>query len=416
MNEIQQSQNLQDIRVLELTTTIAGPFCGRLLGDFGADVIKIEPARGDDIRFYGKRKDDVSLYASSLLRNKRLISLDPRRPEGQSLIYALIKQADVFIENFRPGTMEKWNLTYDILHKHNPSLVMVRISGFGQTGPYRHRPGYGIISEAMSGLRHITGEPDRPPSRLNTSLTDYITGLYAAFATMMALRHRDQTGEGQVIDAALSEAAFSFMEPHVPAYDQLKHNATRTGSALENAAPNNLYVTQDNQYILIAAPADAGFRRLMAAMGNPKLAQDPRFIDMESRWRNVKALDAIISAWTGQRKLAELEAVLDEAAVPASPVYTMADIFRDPHFAEREMLLVQQHAKLGRITLPGIVPKMSKTPGRVRWPGRDTGQDTRSVLHELLELSADQLNRLESDGVIYSCEQTKKAGGNDGME
>jgi crotonobetainyl-CoA:carnitine CoA-transferase CaiB-like acyl-CoA transferase len=405
VNDVQQQQVLQDIRVLELTTTIAGPFCGRLLADFGADVIKIEPARGDDIRLYGKRKDDVSLYASSLLRNKRLISLDPRHPEAQSLIYALVKQVSVFIENFRPGTMEKWNLAYETLRTHNPSLVMVRISGFGQTGPYRHRPGYGIISEAMSGLRHVTGEPDRPPSRLNTSLTDYITGLYAAFATMMALRHRDRTGVGQLIDAALSEAAFSFMEPHVPAYDQLKHNPTRTGSALENAAPNNLYVTQDSQYILIAAPADAGFRRLVAVMGNPGLADDPRFVDMESRWRNVKELDAIISAWTGQHKLAELEALLDEATVPASPVYTMADIFRDPHFAAREMLLEQQHAKLGRITLPGIVPKMSKTPGRVRWPGRDTGQDTRSVLRELLQLSADQLNRLESEGVIYSGKQ-----------
>jgi len=392
---------LEGTRVLEITTTIAGPFCGRLLADFGADVIKIEPARGDDIRSYGKRKGAVSLYAASLLRNKRLISVDPRREAGQQVIRELSRKADVVIENFRPGTLEAWKLDYDSLRQENPALVMVRISGFGQTGPYKHRPGYGIISEAVSGLRHITGEPDRPPSRLNTSLTDYITGLYAAFATVVALRHRDRTGQGQLIDAALNEAAFSFMEPHVPAYDQLRHNPTRTGSALENAAPNDLFVSKDGQYILIAAPADAGFRRLAQAMGRRELAEDLRFADMESRWKNVAALNDIITQWTTQHTLSELEAILDRATVPASRVFTMADIFADPHFNSREMLLPVEHPELGRLALAGIVPKLSETPGTVRWAGRRTGEDTADVLTGLLGLTAAQLRALETEGAVY---------------
>lgn len=400
---------LEGTRVLEITTTIAGPFCGRLLADFGADVIKIEPARGDDIRSYGKRKGSVSLYAASLLRNKRLISVDPRREAGQQLIRHLSQKVDVVIENFRPGTLEAWKLDYDSLRQENQALIMVRISGFGQTGPYKHRPGYGIISEAVSGLRHITGEPDRPPSRLNTSLTDYITGLYAAFATVMALRHRDRTGQGQLIDAALNEAAFSFMEPHVPAYDQLAYNPTRTGSALENAAPNDLFVSKDGQYILIAAPADAGFRRLAQAMGRPELADDLRFADMESRWSNVAALNDIITQWTTQHTLSELEAILDGATVPASRVFTMADIFADPHFSRREMLLPVEHGELGRLTLAGIVPKLSETPGTVRWAGRSTGEDTTDVLTALLGLTAAQLRSLEAEGVVYCGSDRSKA-------
>ena len=401
MSELGVTGPLEGIRVLEITTTIAAPFCGRLLADFGAEVIKIEPSRGDDIRFYGKRKRSVSLYASSILRNKKLISLDPRRDEGRELIYKMVRQVDVVIENFRPGSLEKWKLDFESLRQHNSSLIMVRISGFGQTGPYRHRPGYGVISEAASGLRHVTGEPDRPPSRCNTSLTDYIAGVYAAFATVMAVRHRERTGEGQVIDVALHECAFSFMEPHVPAYDQLGHIPTRAGSALENSTPNNLYMTKDGQYILIAAPADAGFRRLTIAMGVPELADDPRFSGMEVRSKHAHELDAIISAWTEQHTLQELEPVLDQATIPSGRIFTMKDIFDDPHFQARDMLLKVQHQELGEIVLPGVVPKLSATPGQVRWAGRKTGQDTLAVLTDLAGLSRDEVARLEADGVVY---------------
>jgi crotonobetainyl-CoA:carnitine CoA-transferase CaiB-like acyl-CoA transferase len=265
------------MRVLELGSTVAGPFCGRLLADFGAEVIKVEAAEGDTVRSMGKRLDGRSLYAASIFRNKELISVDLRLPEGQEVVRKLVRSCDVVVENFRPGALERWNLGYDDLSKINPKLIMVRISGFGQTGPYSERPGFGVIGEALSGLRHITGDPDRPPARVAVSLTDYITGLYGAFGAVMAILAQRQTGRGQVIDTALYESAFSFMEPHIPAYDKLGVVAGRAGSKLPDSVPNNLYPTRDKAFIHIAAVGDPVFRRFATTMGRADLADDARF-------------------------------------------------------------------------------------------------------------------------------------------
>lgn len=387
-------------RVLEMGSTVAGPFCGRLFADFGAEVIKIEPAEGDAVRTMGKRFEDQSLYAASILRNKALVSLDLRTDEGQSIVKRLIAKCDVVIENFRPGGLEKWGLGYDDLARIHPGLVMVRISGFGQTGPYRARAGYGVIGEAVSGLRHITGDPDRPPTRAAVSLTDYFTGLYAAFGATMALLARQQTGRGQCVDAALYECAFSFMEPHIPAFEKLGHVANRAGSRLPDSTPNNLYPTRDNSFVHITAMGDAVFKRLAAAMGQPELARDERFVCGVARSAHHELLDGLISQWTLARDLSELERVLEDANVPATRIYTMADIFADPHFHARQMLVDVPHDQLGHVTMAGIVPKLSATPGVLHRGGGSIGRDTRRVLSELAGLSDDELDRLHESGVL----------------
>ena len=311
---------LAGYRVLELGSTIAGPFCGRLLADFGAEVIKVEPPEGDAVRTMGKRYKGKSLYGASIMRNKSLVSLDLRRKEGRDLVRALAAKCDLLVENFRPGTLERWGLGYDVLSADNPGLVMVRISGYDQSGPYRDRPGYGVIGEAVSGLRHLTGDPDRPPTRTAVSLTDYFTGLYAAFGASMALLMRERTGRGQCIDAALYECAFSFMEPHVPAFDKLGLVAGRCGSRLADSTPNNLYPTRDANFIHITAMADGVFRRLAAAMGQAGLADDARFSDGIVRSNNVEELDGLIAEWTGAHPLEALEAALQKAEVPATRI------------------------------------------------------------------------------------------------
>jgi crotonobetainyl-CoA:carnitine CoA-transferase CaiB-like acyl-CoA transferase len=381
-------------------STVAGPFCGRLFADFGAEVIKVEPAEGDAVRTMGKRFENHSLYAASILRNKPLVSLDLRTEEGQAIAKRLVEKCDVVIENFRPGGLEKWGLGYEDLSRINPGLVMVRISGFGQTGPYRVRAGYGVIGEAVSGLRHITGDPDRPPTRAAVSLTDYFTGLYAAFGATMALLARERTGKGQCVDAALYECAFSFMEPHVPAYEKLGHVAHRAGSRLPDSTPNNLYPTRDRSYIHITAMGDAVFRRLTAAMGQPELAQDLRFASGVARSEHHEVLDDLVAQWTRAHDLGELERVLDDANVPATRIYTMADIFRDPHFNARRMLVDVPHDQLGTVTMPGIVPKLSDTPGVLRQSGGAVGRDTRRVLSELAGLDEAEIERLNTEGVI----------------
>src|SRR6185312_9232270 len=307
---------LAGYRVLEIGSTVAGPFCGRMLADFGAEVIKIEPAEGDPVRTMGKSIDGHSLYAASIFRNKRLVSIDLRRPEGRALIKDLAAKVDVLVENFKPGTLEKWGLGWEDLSKINPKLVMVRISGFGQTGPYAERPGYGVVCEAVSGLRHLTGDPDRAPSRVGVSMTDYIAGLHGAYGAVMALMAREHTGQGQLVDTALYEAAFNFMEPWVPAYDKLGFVAGRTGSRLEGSTPNNLYPTGDGSFIHITAMANNLFRRLATAMGQPELADDPRFAEAAGRNRNHAELDGIIGWWTQAHSLDHLEAVLRDAVVP----------------------------------------------------------------------------------------------------
>jgi crotonobetainyl-CoA:carnitine CoA-transferase CaiB-like acyl-CoA transferase len=399
---------LEGFRVLELGTMVAGPFCGRMLADFGAEVIKVEMASGDPVRSMGKRVDGKSLYASSIFRNKRMASIDLRTEKGRDLVRSLAGKVDVLIENFRPGTMERWGLGFEDLSRLNPRLVMVRISGFGQTGPYSMRAGYGVIGEALSGMRHITGDPDRPPARVSVSLTDYITGLHAAYGAVMALLKRNETGQGQCIDAALFECAFNFMEPYVPAYEKLGVVAGRTGSRLPDNAPNNLYTTLDGRHIHIAAVSEPTWQRLMRAIGRDDALADPRFATFTSRAEHEDAIDAIIAEWAGGRDLEAVDAVLQEAGVPASRIYTMADIFTDPQYAAREMLVDVPDAELGSVRQANVVPKLSGTPGRIDRAGGQPGADTRAVLSELAGLTDAAIDALEAAGVIY-CDAPRPA-------
>lgn len=387
-------------RVLELGSTVAGPFCGRLLADFGAEVVKVEPPEGDFLRSMGKHQHGRSLYASSILRNKALITVNLRTPEGRGLVADLAADCDVLIENFRPGTMEKWGLDHATLSQRNPGLVMVRISGYGQTGPYRNRPGYGVIGEAMGGLRHLTGDPDRPPSRTSVSMTDYITGLYGAFGAALALLGRHATGRGQVVDAALYECAFSFMEPWIPAYDKLGHVAGRTGSRLPGSAPNNLYPTADDDFIHIAAPGQPVFLRLLEVMGRSDLADDDRFGEATRRAANDGELDDIVAAWTSRHRLADIERWLGDADVPATRIYKMSDIFRDPHFAARETIVRAPDGRGDTVAMSAPVPRLSETPGAVRWAGRETGADTGAVLSGMFGISDERIAELRAAGAI----------------
>lgn len=393
---------LTGYRVLEMGSTVAGPFCGRLLADFGAEVIKVEPFEGDAVRTMGKRFHGKSLYAASIFRNKSLISVDLRGRVGQDIIRNIVTKCDLVVENFRPGGLEKWGLGYADLSALNPGIIMVRISGFGQTGPYSQRAGYGVIGEAVSGLRHITGDPDSPPSRVAVSITDYITGLYAAFGAVMALLARGKTGKGQYIDSALYECAFSFMEPHIPAYEKLGHVAERAGSRLPDSTPNNLYVSRDRQFIHITAMGDAVFKRLTECMGQPELFDDPRFRDSVDRSRYYAEIDDIISRWTENHELAKLEQMLHTAGVPATRIFTMADIFRDPQYRAREMLVEARDDDLGTVAMAAPVPRLSETPGSIRHAGKRIGQDTRRVLAEIAGLAEEELDRLEAAGVIFS--------------
>jgi crotonobetainyl-CoA:carnitine CoA-transferase CaiB-like acyl-CoA transferase len=394
------SAPLSGYRVLEIGSTVAGPFCGRLLADFGAEVIKVEDPRGDAVRSMGKRLHGRSLYAASIFRNKALVAIDLRTEQGRGLVADLAADSDVLIENFRPGNMEAWGMGYRALSERNPRLVMVRISGFGQDGPYRDRPGYGVIGEALSGLRYITGDPDRPPSRVAVSMTDYITGLYAAFGTVLALLARETTGRGQQIDAALYECAFSFMEPWVPAYDKLGHVAERSGSRLPESTPNNLYTTADHGFIHIAAPGDGPFRRLAAAMEMPELPRDARFATAVDRSANEDELDDIVAGWTGRHDLPDIERALAAVDVPASRIFSIADIFGDPHVAARGSIVRATDAQWGTVAMTRVVPRLSDTPGSIEWVGGHTGQDTDRVLSDRLGLDSDRLGQLRRAGVI----------------
>jgi crotonobetainyl-CoA:carnitine CoA-transferase CaiB-like acyl-CoA transferase len=371
-----------------------------LLADFGAEVIKVEPPEGDAVRSMGKHFEGSSLYAASILRNKSLISANLRTDEGRDIIRKLATKCDILIENFRPGTLEKWGLGYDTLSAINPALVMVRISGYGQTGPYRQRPGYGVIGEAMSGLRHITGDPDRPPSRIAASVADNFTGLYAAFGAVMALMEMKKSGKGQIIDAALYESAFSFMEPHIPAFEKLGHVANRAGSSLPDSTPNNLYPTKDQKHIHITAMADAVFKRLAEAMSMPELAEDERYATARARSINHDAVDKLVASWCQLHSLEELESRLLAADVPAMRIFTMADIFKNEHYKAREMLAVVPHESLGKVTMAGVVPKLSRTPGALYQSGGKVGRDTRRVLTDLVGLSDNEISRLAKDKVI----------------
>ncbi len=400
---------LKGCRVVELGSTVAGPFCARLMADFGADVIKIEQKEGDAVRSMGKIKNDRSLYGASILRNKRIVSIDLRLPEGRALAKRLCEKADIVIENFRPGTLERWGLGYDELSAVNPGVILVRISGYGQDGPYSQRPGYGVVCEAFSGIREVTGDPDRPPARVAVSMTDYITGLYGAFGATMAMLDRHRTGRGQVIDAALYEAAFSFMEAHIPAFQQLGVIARRAGSRLPNHTPNSLYTSAEGRYIHITAGSQPVYKRFVQAMGKPEMLKDPRFSTPVARSKNEDEMDALIDEWTRTLPLATLERLLEDAGVPASRIFNMQDIFEDPHYRARNMLVEPSDPELGPVAMANVVPRLSRTPGAVRWAGHDIGQDTVEILRDELGLSAEQIAELTEAHIIYGATSVSQA-------
>jgi formyl-CoA transferase len=375
---------LAGLKVIEIASTIAGPACARLLADFGADVIKIEPPEGDPVRQMGRHVGDVSLYAASILRNKRSVVLDLKLEEDRAVAHALIARADILVENFRPGVMERLGFGYEALSSANPGLVMVRISGYGQSGPYAQRPGYGAICEAVGGVRHLTGDPDRPPARVALATTDYLTSVYAAFGALAAIHERARSGLGQVVDAALYESAFTQLEPIVPAYEKLGVVPAREGPNLPSMAPNSLYPTREGGFILIAANSNPTYERLVRLMQQPELLSDARFATIRSRGEkaHMHALDAIVGSWTQRFDGAELEAMLQAAEVPASRVYTIADIYADPHFAARAMLQLVPHPVLGHTTQAGVVPRLSATPGRIRHTGPELGAHTEGVRRE----------------------------------
>jgi crotonobetainyl-CoA:carnitine CoA-transferase CaiB-like acyl-CoA transferase len=390
---------LAGVRVIELCNTFAGPACARLLADFGAEVIKVEPPEGDPVRQMGLFADGVSLQAISIQRGKRSIAVDLKRAEGQEILRELLAGADVLIENNRPGVMERLGFGWEAVQALNPRLVMVRISGYGQDGPYASRPGYGAICDAFAGVRDLTGDPDRPPSRVALATTDYLTAVYSAFGAMTALFHRQASGRGQLVDAALYETAFSMMEGFIPAYQLLGHLPRRQGPSLPNVAPNSLYPTRDG-HLLIAANNDATFERLLRAIGRPELADDPRFATVYLRGQHAAELDALIADWTRGRSGAEAEAAMLQAEVPCSRVFTLAEVFRDPHFAARGMLTPVPHPVLGPTLQQGIVPRLSDTPGRIRWSGPETGADGMHVLGDILGYDGATIAALVDAGVV----------------
>ncbi len=391
---------LQGLRVVEMGQLIAGPFAAKTLGDFGADVIKIEPpGAGDPLRNWRLMQDGTSVWWQVQSRNKRSIALDLRHPEGQDIARQLIAQADVLIENFRPGTLEGWGMDYETLSRTNPGLVMLRISGYGQTGPYRDLPGFGAIGEAMGGLRHLTGEPDRIPVRCGVSIGDTLASLHGTIGVLMALYHRKvHGGKGQVIDVALHEAVFNVMESLVPEYSAFGAIREPAGSALPGIAPSNAYRCADG-VVLIAGNGDSIFKRLMTVIGREDLGDDPALSSNAGRVARVQEIDAAIEAWTQSRGVKEVLAALGEASVPAGRVYTAKDIVEDPHYRAREMILKQQTRDGHEMEVPGIVPKLMGTPGTVRSSAPKLGDDTDAVLAEL-GFNAEAIARLRSKAVV----------------
>jgi crotonobetainyl-CoA:carnitine CoA-transferase CaiB-like acyl-CoA transferase len=390
---------LAGIKVVEMGQLIAGPFCGQLLGDMGADVIKLEPpGQGDPMRVWGR--GDFPLWWEVVARNKRAVSCNLRDPEGQALARRLIAQADILIENFRPGTLEKWGLSPETLMAENPGLIIVRVSGYGQSGPYSSRAGFGGIGEAMGGWRAIVGDPDRPPSRMGVSIGDTLAATYGAMGALAALNHRHATGQGQVVDSALYEAVLQVMESLVPEYAASGYIRERSGSVLPGIAPSNVYPCKDGEY-LIGANQDTVFGRLCAAMGRPELATDLRYVSHVARGRHQAELDALISDWTRTLTIAELEAKMIDAGVPAGKLFRPQDMLDDPHFQARDAIIAVPHPRWGEVKMQNVFPKLSATPGRVRRRAPDAiGQDNAAVYGELLGLDAAALADLAARGII----------------
>jgi crotonobetainyl-CoA:carnitine CoA-transferase CaiB-like acyl-CoA transferase len=396
---------LAGIRVVELGTLLAGPFTGRLLGDLGAEIIKVEaPGQPDPIRNWGKaRYEGRSLWWPVQSRNKKCVTLNLREERGQELMLRLVEQADVVTENFRPGTLERWNLGYEQMAAVNPGLVLARISGYGQTGPYAARAGFASVSEAMGGIRHINGFPGEPPPRMHLSLGDSLAAMFAAQGILAALYWRDALGGGlgQVVDVSLMEASFALLESTVPEYDRLGIVRGPQGTNLKGIAPSNIFKSKDDAWVVIAANADNVFRRLCEAIGRPELADDPRFATHLARGENQDEIEGIVAEWAGRHDAGEIDSVLNEAGVICGPIYTIADIFEDPQYRAREMLVEHVDPEFGPYIGPGIVPKLSRTPGAVRWSATwEEGSHNAEVYCGLLGLSSDELEALREEGVI----------------
>jgi formyl-CoA transferase len=378
------SRPLAGIRVLEMGALIAGPFCAKILAEFGADVVKLEPpGTGDPLRKWRYVESGTSLWWHVQSRNKRSVAVDLRTPDGQAIARALALRADILVENFRPGTLEGWDLSYESLAAANPGLVMVRISGYGQTGPYRERPGFGVIGEAVGGLRHVTGTPDRPPSRVGVSIGDTLSALYGVIGAMMALQSRRSTGRGQVVDVALYEAVFSVMESMLPEFDRFGAVRERTGSILPCIAPTSSYRCADDSFVLIAANGDSIFQRLCRAIARDDLASDPALAHNDGRAARQQWLDEQIEQWTARRAPDDVVAAMQAADVPASKIYTIRDIVNDAQYAAREMIRDVQLNDGSRLAVPGVVPKLSATPGGFDGGGPRLGEHTDTVLGDL---------------------------------
>ena len=393
---------LSDLRVVELGQLLAGPFCGQLLGDFGAQVVKVEdPGTGDPMRQWGREKPHGrSLWWPVVARNKLSVTADLRSAEGQQLVRRLLDTADVLVENFRPGTLERWGLAPRRLWETNPGLVVTRVTGFGQTGPYAARAGFGSIGEAMGGLRYVTGDPDHPPSRAGISLGDSLAATFACLGTLVALRERDRSGRGQVVDSAIYEAVLAMMESLLPEWSVAGYQRERTGAVLPNIAPSNVYPTADGELVLVAANQDSVFRRLATVMGRPELADDDRYATHSARGRSMAELDTIVAAWTSTRESEALLAELHGAGVPAGRIFRARDMLADPHFAARSAIVEVAHPDLGKLPMQNVAPQLSRTPGRVRGPGPALGEHNDEVWHGLLGLDCAELDRLRAEHVI----------------
>jgi len=388
---------LEGIKVIEMGQLIAGPFAGKILGDFGADVIKLEPpVTGDPLRKWRLLHEGTSVWWQVQSRNKRSVTLDLRQPEGQDIARRLIAEADVLIENFRPGTLEGWGMGWEALQTLNPRLIMLRVSGYGQTGPYRDLPGFGLIGEAMGGLRYLCGEPGRPPVRAGISIGDSLAGLHGVIGVLMALIHRSKAGgQGQMIDVALYESVFNMMESLLPEHSAFGAVREPSGSSLPGIAPSNAYPCRDGKYALVAGNGDSIFKRLMQAIGRNDLAEDPELAQNDGRASRASEIDAAIGQWTMQRGLQEVLDVLNAARVPVGRIYTAEDIAADPHYRERDMILESTLPDGKRVDVPGIIPKLGSTPGRVRREAPLLGEHTDSLLESMgiSEASRDELRR-----------------------
>jgi formyl-CoA transferase len=392
---------LYGLRVLELGTLLAGPFCGQLLGDFGAEVIKIEPpGQGDPMRNWGREKaNGKSLWWPVVGRNKKAITLDLRQADGQDLLKQLVAKSDFVLENFRPGTMEKWGLGWEQLSAINPRLIMIRVSGFGQTGPYSRQAGFGAIGEAMGGLRYVVGDPTTPPSRMGISIGDSLAATFACIGALSALHHREKTGRGQVVDSAIYEAVLNMMESLITEYDKVGFIRERTGAILPNVAPSNVYKTSDGM-VLIAANQDTVFSRLAEAMGQVGLATDPKYSTHGARGANQVELDALVERWTETQTTRQVLDLMDRFGVPAGLIYRAPEMLEDPHFKAREAIVTVPHPDFGELRMQNVAPKLSETPGAIRRPSPAMGQHNDEVYRELLALSAERYAQLKAGKVV----------------